>query len=162
MLNSPPVKPRQRPTSMRGKVRLLRRSRFLPEITIPLPGPGLLRAIGRLFARSKGGKVNESNRGAGLHGARAKEVISSRSLRNPRLAKQRGEEGVFARFTVIPFMIFGGFLVIALIFVADGVASFSFPECTSGSSCFMWTMTSGCTRPLTAFTSYSDACIEQF
>eukprot|EP00913_Durusdinium_trenchii_P005533 g5155.t1 len=48
------------------KVRLLRRSRFLPEITIPLPGPGLLRAIGRLFARSKGGKVNESNRGAGF------------------------------------------------------------------------------------------------
>jgi len=48
------------------KVRLLRRSRFFPEITIPLPGPGFLRAVGRLFARSKGGKVNESNRGAGF------------------------------------------------------------------------------------------------
>ncbi|CAE7594992.1 unnamed protein product [Symbiodinium natans] len=48
------------------KVRLLRRSRFLPEITIPLPGPGFLRKIGRLFARRKGGEVNPSDRGAGF------------------------------------------------------------------------------------------------
>lgn len=46
-----------------------RLARFLPEITIPLPGgaslpgplglpgPGFLRAIGRIFARSKGGKA---------------------------------------------------------------------------------------------------------
>ncbi|CAJ1375731.1 unnamed protein product [Effrenium voratum] len=48
------------------KVRLLRRSRFFPKITIPLPSPGFLRRVGRLFARSKGGKVNPSDRGAGF------------------------------------------------------------------------------------------------
>lgn len=48
------------------KVRLLRRSRFFPEITIPLPGPGFLRKVGRLFARRKGGEVNPSDRGAGF------------------------------------------------------------------------------------------------
>lgn len=49
------------------KVKLLRRSRWLlGTITIPLPPPGLLRKIGSLFARRKGGQVNPSNRGAGF------------------------------------------------------------------------------------------------
>lgn len=51
------------------KVRLLRRSRIpwlFGEITIPLPNPKLLRNIGRFFARSTGGKVNPSDRGAGF------------------------------------------------------------------------------------------------
>jgi len=51
------------------KVKLLRRSRFpklFGVITIPLPPPGLLRSIGRFFARAMGGKVNPSDRGAGF------------------------------------------------------------------------------------------------
>lgn len=52
------------------KVKLFRRSRFprlFGEITFGLPNPGLLRAIGRFFARSRGrGKANPSDRGAGF------------------------------------------------------------------------------------------------
>ena len=48
------------------RVRLLRRSRFprfFGTITIPLPPPWLLRALGRVLSR---GKADKSDRGAGF------------------------------------------------------------------------------------------------